>query len=277
MESTARKKSLDRTNVSFSELVRIFVGRIWILLLLSVLGAFAAFTITYVTVPKTYKATARIYINNSTVSIGNSTSISVSDLSASSNLVPTYSNLVKAEYHMLDTVVEKYNTSVDVEEQNVSGYTATKLKSMIDCKEISKTSYLDISVTSKNPSDSVLLANLIVDVLPGKVNETIDGSSISLVDPAVKAVEVSRGLTKKTFYGFVIGFVLAAMYVFFRYVIFDDRIDNEEWLKKYFGEEYPLLTVVPDMDVTTKHGYGYYVKRGYYGYYEKTEEQNENK
>ena len=240
-----------RTNeitISLKEVFLVFWKRLWVLILAAVVFTVGAVAYVAFTTRQTYKATARICINNSNFSF-TTTSISLSDLNASSSLVPTYSNLAKAEYEMLETVLEKGTFKGE--------YTYDQLVGMISCVAVKDTSFLDISVTSEIDEDAIDLAMWVVQVLPSKVESCIEGSSVALVDPPRKAVPVGRGWTKSALIGFVIGLIFAALVVFILDVLLDDRFENDDWLKSFFGE-YPVLAVIPDVGSREHKHYGYY-------------------
>lgn len=221
----------------------------WAVILAIVLCGAAAFSLAYFVITPKYQARALMYVNNSSISVG-STTVSLSDLSASQSLVDTYIVILKTRL-TLDEVIRQADLSYDYE----------TLYDMIDAEAVNSTEVFEIKVTSEDPREAELIANTIVDVLPDKISEVVDGSSVRTVDFAVlPSKRHSPSLTIYTAAGLAIG-LLASFFVALLSEIRDDQIHGEEDLLQTYG--LPVLAVVPDL-FAPKGGAG---KGGYYAYY----------
>ena len=233
------------TVIDLIELLGAFVKKIWLVVALTVVGAVLAFAYTLLFVTPQYKSKALLYVNNSDFSLG-SVSISTADLSAAKSLVSTYSVILKSR-----TVV---NEVIDLSGVN---YSYEQMLSMVDAKAVDNTEVFSITVTSPNPMEAEMLANLYAQVLPEKISEIVNGTDAKIVDYAVIASKRSSpSYTKNTAIGAIIGFVFAAAIVVIGYLR-DDIIHSEDYLTKTYPN-IPLLTVVPDLISTKSNGYGYY-------------------
>ena len=109
------------------------------------------------------------------------------------------------------------------------------------------------------------IANVIAEVLPDRIAEIVDGSSVRIVDYAiVPAHRAAPSYTKNTIIGFLIGAVLAAAVVIVRFLI-DEQNDVVIHSADELRQLYPnikVLAMIPDMRLTDKKGYYY---SSYYG------------
>ena len=91
----------------------------------------------------------------------------------------------------------------------------------------------------------------------------MEGAKVKVVDYAVvPQTKSSPSTPKNTVLGMLVGFVLSAG-VIILLEMFNDTINSEEWLVTTYGDEIPLLSVVPD--VNAKSDRRYYKYGGYYG------------
>ena len=233
------------TVIDLFELLGTFLKKIWLVVILTVVGAIIAFAYTIFLVTPLYKSSALLYVNNSDFSLG-SVSISTADLSAAKSLVATYSVILKSR-----TVTN------EVIEYSGVNYTYEQMIEMVEAKAVDNTEVFSITVTSPNPAEAEMLANAYAEILPNKIAEIVNGSEPKIVDYAVIAAKRSSpSYMKNTIIGALLGFVIAAAIVVLSYLR-DDIIHSEEYLTKTYPN-IPLLTVVPDLINTKSDGYGYY-------------------
>ncbi len=233
------------TVIDLFELLGVVVKKIWIVILLTVAGAMVAFAYTIFLVTPLYESSALLYVNNSDFSLG-SVSISTADLSAAKSLVATYSVILESRT-VINEVIE------------ISGvdYTYDEMVKMVEAKAVNNTEVFSITVTSADPKEAEMLANLYAEILPLKISEIVNGSEPKIVDYAVIAAKRSSpSYTKNTAIGALLGLVIAAGIIVIMYLR-DDIIHSEEYLSKTYPN-IPLLTVVPDLINSKNNGYGYY-------------------
>lgn len=229
--------------------------RALVIILVALLAASAAFAVTLFFIEPTYQATASFYVNNSSISIGSMNySISAGELSASSTLVNTYIYILKSR-----------TTLEDVIEKGDLPYTYVQLNNMITTKTVANTAAFDVTVTSGSPTESEHIANTIATVLPERITEIVDGSSVRIVDYAiVPAHRAGPSYTKNLMIGFLVGAVLAAGIITVRFLI-DEQNDVVIHSSDELRELYPdikVLALIPDMRLSEKKGYYY---SSYYG------------
>lgn len=241
------KNARDYYVVDLMHILKTLWSKAWVLILTGI--AVAGITFSYATfciTPK-YSSQIMLYVNNSSFSVGNTSfSISSSEISAAQSLVKTYIVILNNR-----TTLEKVIDNTDVD------YTYEELSSMIVAAPVDDTEIFSISVTSDDPEEATLIANGIARVLPRRVAEIIDGSSMKVVDMAVVDTEkVSPNITKYTAFGFVMGFFIAFAAVAI-YALSDNTIRNEEYILQTY--DFPVLAKIPNLlDSESKNGQYYY-------------------
>lgn len=223
----------------------------------SILGGLIAFSYTIFMVTPLYQANCMIYVNNSSFSVGSSSfSISSADISASQSLVDTYIVILKSRA-TLNEVIEEAGLDMSY----------SQLNGMVSASAVNETEIFRVTVTSPDPDQAKLIANTIAEVLPVKVSDIIDGSSVRIVDYAVKpSVKASPSVTKNTSVGLIIGFGIMALIVILL-DLFDDVIRNEDYINQNY--DIPILASIPNLGGGSHGRYGYRkYKYGYrkYGY-----------
>lgn len=233
--------------IDLVELLGQFIKKIWLLVLLSVIGGAISFAYSFAFIKPLYKSSALMYVNNSDISVGNTSfSISNADLSAAKSLVSTYSVILKSR-----SVIN------DVIKMSGVNYSYDKMASMVEAKAVNNTEVFSITVTSTDPQEAEMLANIYANILPEKISSIVNGSDVKVVDYAVIASHRSSpSYTKNTAIGAFAGFILAATIIVIGYLR-DDVIHSEDYLTTTYPD-IPLLTVVPDLITSRQNGYGYY-------------------
>ncbi len=213
-----------------------------------ILCAGIGFSLAYWVIPAKYQASALLYVNNSSLSVG-STSISLSDLNASQTLVDTYIAILNTRLTLND-VIEK--AEVD--------YTFEELEKMIEAKAVNGTEIFEVTVTSEDPREAERIANTIVRVLPDKIAQIVDGSSVRTVDLAVVPEKrCSPSLKKYTLMGALIGLLFSCGIVVVGDLLNDQIRSEDDLLQSY---DLPVLAAIPDaLAAPAGKNYGsYYTK-----------------
>lgn len=251
--------------IDLIKLAKALWSRAFLIVLVALICACAMFLYTFFLIDPTYEANCEVYVNNSSISIG-STSLSISnnDLTASKSLVDTYIVILKSR-----TTLNEVIKVADLD------YNYTQLLKMITAGSVNNTEVFNIKVTSTSPDEAKLIANTIAQVLPQKVSEIVDGSSVRIVDYAVKpVVKAAPSLTKNTSIGLIVGLFIACGYVTFNEII-DDIIHDEDVLSE--NVDPPVIGVIPDLDEEDTKNYYYYRKKyrksysDYKNYYKKNQ------
>lgn len=217
--------------------------KIWVIVLCAALLAAAVYVYTDNMVTKQYKATVSIYVTNRSAD-AQSGMISSSDLATSQRLVVTYIDVLKSDY-VLDPVADKLSR------KNLD---AVALRGMITAESPNETEVLYISVTNSDRKLAVEIANAIVDVAPGLIEEKVVGSTATKLDYAKKAEQCAPNVANNTIIGGVIGALVAVIVVSLS-VLLDVRIKDEEDLARICDA--PVLGNIPDFNTQVKGAHAY--------------------
>ena len=239
------KEQIGNDNVMVIDLVQLMQAlwhRAWAILLAILIFGGAAFSYAYFLVTPLYKASAMMYVNNSSISVG-STQVNLNDLTAAQSLVNTYIVILNTR-GTLEEVIDQAGLSYDYE----------TLSGMISAGAVNSTEVFSIEVTSADPREAEKIANTIAELLPDRIAEIVDGSSVRIVDYAiVPSHKSSPSLSRYTMLGMVLGAVISCGIIVLR-MIFDEQIREEEYVRDTF--DLPLLAAVPDL--AAKGGSDYY-------------------
>jgi len=243
-------KSLDNSEIEEIEidllhLVKVLWQKVWIIILCTVLLGAIVFSYAFFFITPQYQAKALMYVNNSSFSVGSTSfSISSGELSAAKSLLETYMIILKSRPTMEKVLDE---TGLD--------YTYGELSRMVSASAVNSTEVFQIVATSSIPQEAELIVDTIVKILPDRIADIVDGSSVRLVEPAILPTQrTSPSYAKYAIFGLVLGFVLSC-----GAIIINDQLDTTIRDEDYLYQRYniPVLAVVPDAYETRKGSYSY--------------------
>ena len=226
--------------------------RIWVVILAGFIAAGIGFSIAAFAITPTYSSSIMLYVNNSSLSLNDvGFSISSSDLTAAQSLVKTYNVLLKNRT-TLNRVIEETGVA----------YTWDDLYYMIKASSVDETEVMKITVTTEDPYESEKIANGIAKVLPQRVAEVVEGTSMEVVDSAIPNLQkVAPSITKYTAIGFMLGVLVAALWLAVR-ALMDNTIQDEDYIIQNYS--YPILAKIPDLLDNGSKRYGYKYGYSYY-------------
>ena len=245
MENTEKMKN-EYFVIDFAHIVKALFKRAWIIVLASILAAVIGFVTATVFITPTYSSSVMLYVNNSAVSVSDiGFSISSSEISAAQSLVKTYTVILKNRT-TLERVISK--TGVN--------YTWEELYDMIEADPVNETEVMGVTVTCESPKQAKIIANGIAEVLPQRISEIVEGSTMEVVDSAViNNKKVAPSITKYTAIGFILGAILSILAITI-FALVDNTIHDEEYIFKNY--DFPILAKIPNLlDIGDKK-YGYY-------------------
>lgn len=246
----SQKSREDYYVIDIAHVVKSVWRRAWIIAVAAVLVAAIGFSVAAFAVAPSYSSSIMLYINNSSLSVGDmSFSISSSEISAAQSLVKTY------------TVILKNRSTLEaVAEQTKLDYTWEELYDMITAAPVDGTEIMGVTVTCGDPYHAEKIANGIAVVLPQRIAEIVEGSSMEVVDSAVVNLQkVDPSITKYTAIGFILGAVISLI-VLVVLALMDNTIHDEEFILNNY--DYPILAKIPDLHGGSGKKYGYYRKKG---------------
>lgn len=244
--------------IDVMHILRTIWKKMWIIVICAVLCAALGFSYAAFYLTPSYSSSAMLYVNNKSFSLGGtSVSVSTAEISAAQSLVKTYITILKTRT-TLEQVIEA--TGVN--------YSWQQLMGMISAGSVNSTEVFKVTVTANDPYVAAKIVNGIAEVLPERVADIIQGSSVKIVDSGiVNSQKIAPNVRKYTMSGFFGGLLVAAAAIAI-YALFDDTIRGEDYvLQKY---DYPILARIPDLideDSAKYKRYRYGYRYGYkYGY-----------
>lgn len=224
---------------------------ILLIALAAVVAGAAALTYTYLNITPVYQSTASLFVNDNTINLGGSTYA----LYGNSRMVGTYMYLMKSR-----TTMEEVAKEAGV---NLS---ASQIRNMVSAKSVEETAAFEVTVTSTDPAQAELIANAFAKVLPDRIAEIVNGTTVRVVDYAVIASHHSGpNYTKNTAMGAAAGAVLAACIVIVLTMLQDKQqaaVANVDELRLLYPDVM-VLAMIPDVRQHQSRYSSY--KNGYYG------------
>lgn len=231
------RELMEEDTIDLLELAKVLLHRWKLILCITLLTIAGCVGFFHFTTDTKYSATIKMYVNADALSV--SSSISVSTLNASSSLVPIYKEIVNTHL-VLDKVGKLLNN------EGYSGidyYYLTENK-MIECSALNNTPVFQIKVTDTDPERAIEIANTIAKVLPTEIANIIDGSSARIVDSALSADRLSRGVIKNSAIGAMLAFVIVCFVIIMNDYFLNDSISDVKYLEETFPD-IPVLGNVP--------------------------------
>ncbi len=256
-QATNSAVDMDNTELDLLDMITLLWSKIWIIVISMVLCGSIVFAGAMISVVPQYTATAMMYVNNSSLSVGGGTiSFTASQLTAAKNLLDVYVIILKSR-----TTLE-----AAIEEGDLP-YTYEQLREIVTAGSVNGTEIFSIAATCSDPAVAKLIVDTIVDLLPDRISDIVDGSSVRLVDHTVlPKVSSSPSNARYALIGALAGLVASCGLIIVQDLM-NTTVRDEEYLKQRYN--IPILAVVPDVYGVSKKKYGY--KYGYrskyrYGY-----------
>jgi len=250
--------------INLLDILKLLWSRIWLIVISMVVCGAIAFVGAMLTLTPTYTASAMLYVNNGAASVGGvPITISSSQLSAAKSLLDTYVVILKTR-----TTLEAAIDKADLEDR----YTYSQLSSMVSASSVNDTDIFRISATCTDRDDALLIVDTLVEILPDRISDIVDGSSVRIVDRAVRpSGRSSPSYTRYGVIGILVGAVLSAAAIIIQDLM-NNTVRDEEYLKSRYNM--PILAVIPKAYSSSgkkyKYGYKYGYKSKYrYGYHGK--------
>lgn len=217
--------------IDLKEIIGIFWDKKSTIILMVAIFMVLGFIYTsFILVPK-YTSTTTLLLAQS-ASKENEESITTTDITLNSKLISTYSKLAKSN-GVVRKVIE--NLGIDDNEESI--------KSSISVSAEEGTDILKITATNVEAEKAAKIANETADVFIERIKELYKIDNVHIVDLAeVKTIPSNVNHTKTIIIFGIIGFVLAAGYIFILFIL-DNSIKSQEDIEKSMN--IPVLANIP--------------------------------
>lgn len=228
------KRIQEEDTIDLGRLLFALKKKIWIILVVGLLGACGAAGYTKFFITPTYTSTSTMLVLSKETTL-----TSLADLQLGTQLAQDYQVLITSR-PVLEQVVENLELPM-----NYKG-----LRGCISVTNPSGTRMLNISVTLSDAK----LAKTVVDELAGVASVYI-GDKMEVTPPKIieegelPVYKTSPNMQKNVMMGFLAGIVLVAGIVVVLELL-DDTVKNEDDIERYLG--IPTFAVVPDLSLNKK-------------------------
>ena len=230
--------------ISITDLIHLLLSRIWLIILMTLLGGAAAFCFSKFVLPLEYSSHISMYVQSYT---GISENVnSVNNISNSKQLVNTYMEVMKDDAVM--SAVGKELIS-DFDEQRLAEcftlqngtIQPASLRKCLTINSVTDTSAVKVTATTRDPEIAAAICNDLTHVAPEYVEKAVGVGSINTIDTAkVYRSPVAPNIMKNTLLGLMAGFLLICMLVFlidfFDNTVKDSNLLSEQFKKPILGE-----------------------------------------
>ena len=233
--------------ITFKELLSIFLPKFWISILCGVI--FAGVVVAYSTFHQKDQYTAYTTIYVYMERENNSASGTYYDVIVSEKMVKTYSIILKSRA-FLSKVVEF------ADPEGKYGLTPNAIAAAITIKQVEGTEVFGVYCTSSNSEISYNIISGIAELAPTELKEIISStkSDVKIIDPPVMPIRPDGKQTaRNSMIGFLIGLVLS-MAVLFIVNRFDIIIHDKKKIEDHF--DLPVLGLIPRHVVVAKKNGG---------------------
>lgn len=241
------EKQSNLREIKFNDLWKIFVGKLWVMVLAVVIVIVGFFVFNKLTFEPKYESTATLYIlrqssENSTVDQKVS-----EDFSLALNVVNDCTHLLKSHV-VLDEVI--HNLKLDISYDD--------LQDCISTSNPEDTRILEVTVEAADPATAKFVVDQICEIGESKIEKAMGFDQVNLFEKGVYDERPSNKINLMTYIliALVVAVLIYAVYLL-RY-LFDDRIKTDEEIERYLE-----LSVIGDIP----NAYGHKSKKNkYYGY-----------
>lgn len=227
MEMRPGKRSDEEMEIDLLELLQAMLQKLWLIILLLVLGAGIAFGVTKLLITPMYTASSEIYILTKTTSV-----TSLADIQMGAQITSDFAVLAKSR-----PVVENVIKDLDL------NYTYEQVAGMISTENPSNTRILRITVENADAELAKNMANAFGEETAERVAYIMTTDKPKVVEEAVTPKSPSSpSVVKNTALGGLLGMVLAMGIITIIYLM-NDTIQTEEDVRKYL--DLHTLAAVP--------------------------------
>ena len=243
------EKNLNDNSIDLLQLLKFFISKIWIAIILVILGGMSAFCVAKFKMPLKYQSHISMYVKNSNKTTSANDSVNQGDLNVARSLVSTYivvlqddtvmeqvgNELIKK--HPLDEISKCFRINYD--ENGQSSVSVSDIRNSLSMSSVNSTEVLRVTSETKSPEISASVCNIIAEKAQTVLVRVVGAGSVEVIGPAkISNVPSSPNIPKITMMGALVGFVVAFGIVFLIY-FFDNTVKSPEEIERRFNK--PIL------------------------------------
>lgn len=224
---------------TIKDLIALFLSKIWLIIIATICGGAAAFSVSKFVLPLQYSSHIAMYVQSYT-DISEDASPN-NNISNSKQLVNTYIEVLKDDAVMGavgDKLAAEFDADVLARNFSIANgkITPNSLRACISITSVSDTSALKVTTTTEDPKVAAAICNDIAKVAPEFLREAVGVGSINTIDTAkVYSTPVAPNIPKNTLLGLAAGCMLSVLLIL---VIdfFDNTIKDTDGLSKRYNK-----------------------------------------
>lgn len=219
----------DEVTLDLREIVAVLLKKLWMILLVGVLFAAGAFSVSKYLITPMYQSTTKIYVMNKQDS---STAFTYSDLQTGSQLTQDYMTLVKSR-PVVERVIEELGLDEDY----------NSLVGMISVGNPSNTRILNITVRYPDPYLAMNIADTLRDAAALHISSVMNIEKLNVAEQAyLPDGPSSPNMISNTLIGGILGCFLSIAVILIIYIT-DDTIKTSEDIERHLGIS--VLAIIP--------------------------------
>ena len=223
---------------SISDLVDIFLPKIWIIVIVAMLCGFAMGAYSLFVKEDTYTSEVTFDIPIGYVNVN------LSELEYSQKLVDKYKEHIKLT-HVVRSIYDRVLADEIYKSECKDVVTVGSISSALSFQQRGETTLFTIKVTTTDSK----LSYVIAEQVKNELVETHDDDDLKVIaHPEQPVIPNSKNTIKNTVLGVVVGTVLSMVVIFVANVL-DITVRSRKKLEDTF--DYPVLGVIPRYDVDT--------------------------
>ncbi len=220
--------------IDLLELIRVLWSKIWMIILVTILGLGIASGVTMLFMKPVYKSTSIMYVLTKTTSI-----TSLADVQMGTQLTQDYMVVITSR-PVVETVIENLGLNMSYEQ----------LKGNISVNNPTNTRFLEITVSNHDAFLAKKITDELADVSAERMAEVMDTQKPNIMDYGQIPDHPSEpSPVKNAIIGALLGFVLICGILTVMYIL-NDSIKTADDIEKYLGLE--TLGLIPLEEGTSK-------------------------
>lgn len=230
MEQNQRQNQYDEVEIDLKELFGVILNKIWIIIIVGILGTVIAGLYTTVFIAPQYTSSSMIFILTKTTSI-----TSLADIQLGSQLTSDYKVLITSR-----PVVEKVISNLKLE------MSYNQLCSKISVENQTDTRILTMTVTDPDPYTAKMIVDELTNVVVERVAEIMDTDEPGIVENGnIAEAPSTPNMKKNCLMGGLVGVLLSGGIIVLLFLL-DDSIKSADDVEKYL--EINVLGSIPSFD-----------------------------
>lgn len=244
-QQNVKSLKMYRDEIDLKSVFSLLLSKLWMIILVGVLGGVAAFCYSKFCMPLKYSSHISMYVQSYTT-FNENPDYNYNNINNSKQLINTYIRVLDDDAVLKaigENLMNTFDNDVLAQNFTISNgrITPSSIRPCISITSRTDTSALDMVATTKDPELSAAVCNQMAEVAPPFIDEAVGVGQLNKIDTAdVYRTPVSPNMKKNAILGLLIGAVLMSAIIiavdFFDNTIKDTDLLSEAYNKAIIGE-----------------------------------------